>query len=381
MKRKLLLFIIGIIILAGIWQMVEYLKLKKEAEKVCQEKISLNLDHKVDFIGMLDSYGVPFSPKVKDTFLDYLCEEARKDDNLSSKLDLYNLYINKTWNLEGELRNNISLSEHVLMQNYSIGFIRHKYGKMIRDDLHYSCQDNIGDQSIRRYISRCENPIILYSCAANDLFFYFDATPETLTFPKMINILRHTNEGIQLMGDGVAQNIDTLLECNPSAQIYVMGLYVPSSNLFIQTVGNPLIKKINQKLKRICDAKNQVYFVNVSCLSFNVLPRDFHPDQEGQKIIAVKLKESINKFGSEMNDENNVDNEDTEDNEDKVHEVKIDETEMVGKLYDAVINSNLPKEDYIECSVAIEQAFLDLGWEDVSEVDIRRIRPGFLSLW
>ena len=378
MKKIITCIIIGIIIISLLWQVSEYYILKSDAEKTRKRNISLDLEDKVDLIGLLDSYGVLFSPYVKESFLDNLCEKCKDEDAFSSVLDMYNLYINKTWNLEGELKNGVTLSEHVLMQNYSIDFARHKFGDSIKDKLKYACDNEKGNMTLYRYIADCKNPAILYSCAANDLFFYYDANPATMTLPKVINILLHAEQGIGLMEEGIAQNIDSLLECNPSAQIYIMGLYVPSDNFFIQRAATPFINHINHTIENICNQRNQVYYIDVSCLSFCVIDGDFHPDQNGQIIIAEKLAKALNEH---INDEKVQNQEKQEvdvtgnDNESSNKEYSEEE------LFNAVGKVSLPMNDYVECSVAIEKAFSELGWEDIIESDIKRIRPGFLSLW
>ena len=53
----------------------------------------------------------------------------------------------------------------------------------------------------------------------------------------------------------------------------------------------------------------------------------------------------------------------------QVSEDKTDQaqTNLAKKIYTLVDNSDLPKGDYVECSVAIEQALSDLGLEDIPE--------------
>lgn len=378
MKKKITIIFIGIIIISFLWQVSEYYKLKGDAEQTREEHVSLELKEKTDLIGLLDSYGVPFSPHVKDSFFDNLCQKCKDNGTFFSSLDMYNLYINKTWNLEGELKNDVTISEHVLMQNYSIDFARHKFGDKIRADLEYSCDDEAGSMTLNEYISDCKNPIIFYSCAANDLFFYFDANPSTMTLPKLIDILFHADQGISLMEEGIAQNIDSLLDCNPSAQIYVMGLYVPSDNFFIQRGATPFIDHINHIIESVCNHHEQVYYVDVSCLSFCVIDGDFHPDQDGQIIIAEKLTEALNEHRNE-NRKSNPGRQEA--GRGKKNNGTSDMEYREGELFETVRAGNLPMEDYVECSVAVESAFSDLGWDDITEKDIKRIQSGFISLW
>ena len=378
MKKKITGIIIGIIIISLLWQVSEYNKLKKDAERTRKNIISLDMKGKLDLIGLLDSYGVPFSIHVQKSFLNILCQKCTEKERLSSSLDMFNLYINKTWNVEGELKNDVTIAEHVLMQNYSIDFARHKFGERNRDDLQYTYDDKTGDMTLYKYFADCKNPFILYSCAANDLFFYFDANPATITLPKLIDILLHANQGISLMKEGIAQNIDSLLDCNPSAQIYVMGLYVPTDNFFIQRAATPFVDHINHEIEDVCNQHEQVYYVDVSCLSFCVIDGDFHPNQDGQIIIAEKLTEALNKHGNENRKSNPRMEETIKTEKDRgANEKERSEEE----LFESVSESGLSMADYVECSVAVEKAFLDLGWDDITEKDIKRIQPGFISLW
>ena len=61
MKKIITGIIIGIIIISLLWQVSEYNKLKKDAERTSKNIIPLDIERKLDLIGLLDSYGVPFS--------------------------------------------------------------------------------------------------------------------------------------------------------------------------------------------------------------------------------------------------------------------------------------------------------------------------------
>lgn len=250
----ILAIIFSAILICVLWNVYEYLALKKEAAYYLNKRGAVDLDEPVDLVGLLDSYGVPYSPSVDKSFFGYMEEDLEEAGLLSSSLDLYGLYINKTWELNGIFQNDVTIGEMKTMQNFGMDFVRHKYGKeRIREDLIYTCDESLEDVTVASYYSELKRPAVLYSCAANDLFYYFNTSLESLNAAKLLKIIMNFGNGVSLLESEVKSNLDTLTAYNPNAVIIVMGLYVPSDNFFLQRLGSIVVDRVNRMLEGVCN--------------------------------------------------------------------------------------------------------------------------------
>ena len=379
MKKNRLIKIVGFVITATIFvNIYSYFELKHQAQEALKS-YEVSVDQEIDLLGLMDSYGVPYSTSVDESFLNSISEELLSQEKLGSVLDLYNLYINKKWALNGVFKNEITIREFKTIQNYSIDFVRHKYGEKIKKELVYGCNAENMSVTVYDYVASLENPVVLYSCSANDLFYYFQVSLESLTPDKMIELILNWGTGLEFLENNVRGNLDTLLECNPDAQIYVMGLYVPSDNFFFQRIGTPFLKSINNRIEEACAEIENAIYVDVSCVSFGVLDGDFHPDSDGQKMIANLLKKSIasNMKSFEKNTSEHVN---LTDYREYVDDNNVVDLEAEG-LVDKVQSLSLPMDDYVECSVAIEKALEELECSEICYAQLSDIESEFLSYW
>jgi hypothetical protein len=370
-----LLVVVAIVGMLLIWQLYGYVSLSHSAKNALSELPEIDpSEQKIDLVGMIDSYGVPFAPSVDASFFDLTAQVLAEENRLSSSLDLFSLYTNKTWNVTGLFQTDITIGEYTALQNFGVDFVRHKYSsQQIKDDLSYSCEPELEDVSIRDYVGTLEHPVVVYSATANDLFFYYDVSLESLTFVKALNIIKNLSNGLDLIQAEVSRNIETIRGCNSNADIYVMGLYVPSDNFFLNRIGNILIDQINRRIEEVCSTQPNTHYVDVSCLSFYVLEGDFHPNQDGQQVLSNLLLAAIQQYHGEM----------------EAQEVKnpvaaeTTEAELLGvsgqQLAERIGENGLPATDYVECAVAIEQALQNFGWEAVSETELRSEEDAFLA--
>lgn len=352
-----------------------YFMFKNEAKKVLEKEMYFEVDKKLDIIGLLDSYGVPYSPNVQKSFFNIVCEDLNNSGHLNSSLDLYNLYINKTWQLNGLYKNNVTIGDFKKMQNFSLDFVKRKYPDMVKEGARYETLEEYENVSIYDYTASLENPVILYSCAANDLFFYYGFSLESLNAQQIKNLFFYYNDAVRNLQENIECNIAMLLNCNERANIFVMGLYMPSHNFLLNRLGMLIIKKINKAIETICDKYDSVYYVDVSCVSFHVLKGDFHPDANGQKIIAYMITESINKNlkfqDSKIDLQNDTNNED----------IIIDQNQVsdIARIINFFLSStDLPLNDYVEYSVGIEKALWDNGYGSMDYRIIGEVKEYFL---
>lgn len=376
-KRKSIILIsfLAVILIFFAVEFSIYLALRYDAETYISLDVSIKTDDELDIVGMLDSYGVPYSPEVDSSFFDIYAQSLEDEGKLGSKLDIFGLYLNKTWHLNGIFRNGITIGEMERMQNFSIDFNRHKYEDRFRTDLTYAVPEELVDVTVYDYVAGLDNPVICYSCSANDLFYYYGFSLEGLNFERCIELVTGFNDARNLLSSEVKSNIDTLLECNSDSQIYVFGLYVPSDNFFLQRIGSIVVDAVNNDLKSICDQYSNVHFVDISCVSFEVLDGDFHPNQNGQRIISAKLAEAINSTYVSIVSEripvfyNNTIQIKTE----------TDYSRFINEIINRINNTSLPIDDYVEASVAIEQILNDLNIENMDYQDLSIIKNSIVS--
>lgn len=376
-KRKhiILISIIVVILVFFAVEFIKYLSLRTDAKKYQTMNVSIKTTDSLDVVGMLDSYGVPYSPEVDNSFFDIYAEELKKEGKLGSELDLFGLYLNKTWHLDGIFRNGVSIEEMTKMQNFAIDFNRHKYENRFRTDLNYSVSEEMGDMTVYDYVAGLDKPVICYSCSANDLFYYYGFSLEGLNAKRCIELVSGFDDAKVLLSSGVRNNIDTLLGCNPDSQIYILGLYVPSDNFFVQRIGSIAINAVNRDLKSICDQYTNVHFVDVSCVSFAVLDGDFHPNQEGQRIIANKLIETINDTYVSLDSASTS----------SVYRAPIHDTTetdymiYVDTIVNEINNTSLPINDYVEAAVAIEFILNQIEIEQIDYNNLNAIKYAIVS--
>lgn len=377
-KKKVITVCVLFVVILIMYNIGDYVQLHMISKENMQEE-HLTLDESIDLVGLMDSYGVPYSPLVENSFQDMIAADLLDSGKINSSLDLFNLYINKTWALNGVFENRISVGEFKELQNFSIDFVRHKYGERVRNNLFYDVDPLTAEKSIYDYVSDLKSPVILYSCSANDLFYYYSTSLESITFAKFINLVKHWSTGLELLEVNVEQNLDTLFKCNPRAQIYVMGLYVPTDNFFLQRLGTPFIKSINERIARAASHYKNAVYVDVTCVSFGVLDGDFHPDADGQKMIAHCLKKAIEANIDYSFDKEEIDNSGvTGNNENR----KMDRIDINAKdLYDEIIELQLPIEDYVECAVAIEKALQSLQVDEIDYEQLSEMEQDFVIMW
>ena len=371
LRRVATYFIIILILLINIVGLVKYMKLKNESKKYNNQNISINIDYSVDLVGLMDSYGVPYNKNVTKSFMNILEDSLNESNKLNSSLDLFNLYANKTWQLDGVFDNGVTIGEFNDIKNFSLDFTRHKYPEMIKTGINYEVDSDLENVAIYDYVADLENPVIVYSCTANDLFYYFGASPETLNAEKVYDIWQNLDSEAKALGGHVSGNIDTILNCNSNSRVIVMGLYLPSDNYFLHLAGNGVIDEFNKEIKSACDEYDNVYYLDVTCLAFNVLEGDFHPDQNGQHIMAAKISEVLNSKCKKKLNKNRLNEKSFTytDNSDE----KLD----VDLIVKTINDSDLPIDDYVEYAVAFEWALYEC---EIQNIDFQEIQKKYFEI-
>lgn len=340
---------------------IRFEMLKKERDEAMKQGIEITLSDqsigKIDLVGLLDSYGVPYSESVGQSFFDLIRNELERQNLLGSELDLFNLYINKTWHMDGIFENKVTINEMIQMKNFSLDFVRAKYSEKIKQSLCYTLDSQNGERTIYEYVEQLNNPVVVYSCSANDLFFYFGTSLESLTIKKAAEVICNVGPGLDFLEGNIQKNINTILSCNPKSQVFVMGLYLPADNFFVNRAGSLFIRKINNRIQEVCNRFENVYYVDVSSVCFEILEGDFHPNQNGQTIMAHELAKAMSAnikpvreypYDSIMKE--------------KMVNPRIDVNVVVEKFREYSYSMR----DYVEYSTAFEWSLHETGFKDAS---------------
>ncbi len=365
--------------------LVRFLMLRRKYKRYLERGCRISNSEKLDIVGMLDSYGVPYSPSVDKSFFQIITEELQNSGQLGSALDLYNLYANKTWAIQGIFDNGVTIGELKTIQNFSISFTKHKYPDMVKENIYYTYPQELKEKTLFDYIRGLDNPVILYSCSANDLFYYYNTSLEGINIKKIYRIIKHLDDATERLSKSIRSNIEAIKKCNPNAIVLVMGLYIPSDNFLINSIGNIVISRINKSIKMSCQGIEGAHFVDVSCLSFGILKGDFHPNQDGQRVLAAIIAEKIDKYVSkDLSNKKKVSNETWKEshqiNDSKFH---FNDTEIIKKsraLYSFIVNKQVILDDYVKCAVIFEEALYELNLEQIDYRELIDIKEEMLKL-
>lgn len=346
--KIILLILLTAFLVFNVAGLIRYLKLKAESEKYLKKTVDTNIENPVDVVGLMDCFGVPYDEKVSESFMEKLENDLDGKGKLNSSLDLFNLYANKTWQFNGLFQNGVTIGEFYRLQTFSADFTRHKYPDNIKQSLKFESDEKLKDMAIYNYVASLDRPVVVYSCSANDYFYYFNCSPESLTPAKLVDIVKNFRKESRAVADNVAGNIETVLACNPDARILVLGLYMPADNYFLHLFGDGVMGKVNGDIRKACEKYENVTYIDLSCCTFNIIEGDFHPDANGQQIIAVKLAEALNakpEFPVREGEKNE---------KEFVYELSDAADLDVQKIHDTMTGSGLPLDDYVECAVAFE---------------------------
>lgn len=290
----------------------DYLLFKSNDISILKPKYEvIDLKNKIQLIGLSDSIGVPYNDSKGIGFFDLL-EFHLKNNMVDESLNLYNLYTNKTWHIQGLLENSVTLDEYRLIQKFSYDFNKEKFPEYIKADINYPVDLN-GNRTISNIISEYSKPIFIYSCGANDLFYYFNFNPAHVTPKKICELLSGYSDSLESLGKNIDRNLEKIIEVNPNVQIIVLGMYNPFNKYSLNRITSPIIGRINQSIKSVVSKYDNVHYLDVEFLTHFIDQNDFHPSDEGQLQLYYSVRDSIieicmqndnNTYGSSGNQNN-----------------------------------------------------------------------------
>lgn len=220
------------------------------------------------------------------------------------------LIFNKTFSFRSMLKHNLSLAEIKGIQSLSTQRVKENLGIlnfMINSSemqKEYEISKYDCNTRISSLLKNSNMPYFVITTGANDIMHSLNADPISLVLDKekRTEALEKINSSsIKKISSGVVSNVKSVVsdikEINPNTKIVVLGLYVPSYIQFFEKIyGNnyitDLIEQYNRDLQCMC-IKNDIKYVDISCVGKHAAFLDFHPNKSGQLIIARKVLTAI----------------------------------------------------------------------------------------
>ncbi len=190
--------------------------------------------------------------------------------------------------LEQYLKNDISLDKVKNNQIESIDICR-KQGFFQRLQLSIKIKNlyKITEKDKKIFITselKNSNTIFIYSCGVNDFLKVMNTD-----LGKMLN-KKETDNSIKKIIFKIKNNLDSIIKINYRVEIYVLGLYIPTTFNYIRKRVNQPIKHFNEALENLCNNYNNVYFVDNSNLTKKEMAFiDWHPNYKGQCLIGKNI--------------------------------------------------------------------------------------------
>lgn len=259
---------------------------------------------KLLLIGGIDSIGVPYTRDNKNKIShftiikDYLLKVYKN----SKFIDLYCMSkYNTTQYISKLLNQNLTLEELKRNQIESIDICRKQgifqfiqLSKNMKS--YYTINEN--DKNIR--ISdeiRKNNTLFIYSCGTND-FLESNGTNlgKLLLSRNMTKAFENMEEKIKNIVINIERNIKEIINLNADVEIYIIGLYIPTTVKYIRSITQKPIEYFNQCLSNMCELYENVFFIDNSNLNIeHMAPIDWHPNTKGQEKIGENILNKIKK--------------------------------------------------------------------------------------
>lgn len=236
---------------------------------------------KLAIIGFNELQGVDTTTLFKKGVLEYLADSFKDDDLRPIVINAFSLMFNKTEHINYLLESNLSLEEikdlqvygmvsalEKAMQDFHLPKILGKVGYISR--ALYNPKKEDGNIFLTDTLKQTKEPIVVYSCGANDLM------RETWNNPFSIgrdyqNRDKNMNydyaaykvqkgNAVKKVISRVEGNINNILTVNSNADIFTLGLYIPNSmQCYGMEIFNDAIARYNDYLQELCVKYNLTY--------------------------------------------------------------------------------------------------------------------------
>lgn len=267
-------------------------------------------------IGLNDSQGVNTTTLFRKGLLEYIVS-LLNCENLNPKvINAFSLMFNKTEHINYFLESNLSVED---IKNLQVAGMVSSLEKAMTDFKLPKFLGKVGYVSSALYrkkegddevlltdtIKEANEPIIIYSCGANDLMREGWNNPfsigkdykncnkndkykyalEKFSDPKVTKRVINRVEG----------NINNILSLNDKADIYTLGIYIPKSmNHDGMDIFNDAIERYNEELQKLCEQYDQCY-IDTEKVSqrYNTSKLNFHVSTRGHNELAEVILENM----------------------------------------------------------------------------------------
>lgn len=266
----------------------------------------------------INSFGVPFPRENREhiSYFDIITKELKQNYDVSG-YNISSVNNNCTWHFKELLDENFSILRIRNLQVYSLDQMRNVnflfklvIPKKFRDSI--ICDEKDADVIFKSVIMDADNPIFIYSGGENDFFAFIHAGPVEMLSSKVRDKLPDDITGLVLKSiDNVEQNWLTLKELNPNIQIVALGCW--NSPVFdkinflirVQELFGKNRHKYDNCFTKMVDLYNKllaertlkydfVHYVDVNFIENYCATMDFHPNTEGNEMIASAVMDKIN---------------------------------------------------------------------------------------
>lgn len=274
----------------------------------------------------INSLGMPFPREninhkgYYDIIKNYLLEQGYD----VTGVNISSLNKNHTWDLERILLLGYSLSKIKNIQMKSIDDLRNTnflFKLVVPKKFKKRYYPVLSDEQIlfKDLYMKSENPIFIYSGGPNDFFTYIGAGPVEVMSEKIREGLpNNLEELIAKCVNNVEQNWILLHQLNPNVKIIALSFYYSPLFDIIQRIIflQEKIKDRNKQYKnvfkdlimlynKLIESKAQNYefvdYIDLSFVANYCAPFDFHPNTEGNILIANTIIESLNRQNTKSN--------------------------------------------------------------------------------
>lgn len=275
-----------------------------------ENKLKRFENKKILMVGGNESIGVPCSVlgKNKKGFMQLLYEELIKEGINIDVIDLFSMFINKSWNFDEVLKHNLTIEEIKNMQKSAVMVNREDFFNriFISKELEHLSEVKKEDNKkrITDLMKEYEDVLMIYQSGSNNLMYQMQANP--LGAVLDINM---RNRALSLMQDkqtlnnvisNMDKNLNNILSINNNIELFVLSLYVPKLFSMLSKRNDnfktmvEFIEEFNFKVKSL--AYNYgVNYVDITPIS-NYCAKggmDIHCTRKGHELLARIMFESI----------------------------------------------------------------------------------------
>lgn len=334
---------------------------------------------KTVILGGSESIGVPCAvySRKKKSFLNVIKDSISSDENNVEVIDLFNMFVNKSWNIDEILKHNLTLAEIKNMKETCINVNSEDLLCKLAYPRGLSKLDPVlnGDSEKRivDMMKDADDMIMFYQSGSNNIMYELQANPLGALFDeKMRNRAISLMENDDIMKNvikSMEKNIYNILSIKSDTDLHIMGLYLPKAFVMLQDkhegfkLMNDYIKRFNECIKELSFTYDANY-VDIEPISSYCAKGglDFHVNKKGYDLLTkIAMNSLLNSSqGNRIDFKNNT----FETDDTGLGGMILDANKRVNKYKNAMVTGNykdtifdrfLPDEREDRCKFVIEE--------------------------